>query len=196
MLYGIIRVIFFIILVIISVLLYRKVGSKRLFLLSISLTIIFMIVVWFVPFENVFVSFDSPQAVFEYAGHGEIINTVENTDSVALITKRQNNNFSTFFVIKNGDKYKIASFNSDFQLANKQYNSVNICLYNIKGTEDYYLRIWGVVTDELDLSDSCNTVFEPYYDQFSDMLIVNAIVTIPNINDYHCYINGDKIVFE
>ena len=110
MLYGIIRVVFFIILVAISIILFQNTHNKKLLLLCIFLTITIIMLVWFVPFENVVISFDSPQAVFEYAGYGEIIDMVDNTNSVALITKTQNNNFSTFFVKKNNAIMKYLSW--------------------------------------------------------------------------------------
>lgn len=196
MAYGLIRIFVFAILALILILFFKKHKNRKMFLISIALLIAFTITIFNIPFENLFLSFDSPSEVLAYAGQGKIIGIVENTDSAVLITKLNANQYSHYFVLKNGNKYKIADFNDGKKIAEEHYESITITIYNVKGTNDYYLNVWGTVSTETALSDSCNTDFVIHYENFSDRLTVTAIGALSSIDNYRIYIDGNEISFD
>lgn len=196
MLYGLIRVLIFAILALTLILLFKKHKNKKVFLISIVILIAFTVAIFNIPFENLFFSFDSPSEVLSYAGQGEIIGIAENTDSAMLMTKLNANQYSHFFVLKSGNKYKIADFNDGKKVAEEHYESITITIYNVKDTNDYYLNVWGTVSNETLLSDSCNTDFTVHYEKFSDRLTVTAIGALSSIDNYRIYIDGNEIAFD
>ena len=101
--------------------------------------------------ENLFFSFDTPQSLFKYAGHGEIVEIVDGKKSTALITKKDDNNYSTFFISKKDSKYKIIPFNASKIVSSKQRGAINIAIYKVRNTDDYFVRICGISDEEIEL---------------------------------------------
>ena len=195
--YGVIRFIVCSILILILALVVKKKTNKKIFAFCLLLCIAFCVSIWFIPFENLFVAFDSPEDVFDYMGNGSVVSTVEGVDSVAMITKEDNNSFSTFFALKKDNKYKIATTSADKVLYTKHHDSLHFYIYQIKGTNDYYLLVWGTVSDEINISDSQNTDFEIMYEDFSDeKKIINALGRLDSIEDYSCFIGDYEINFD
>ena len=80
-------------------------------------------------------------------------------------------------------------------IANAKYESVHFFVYQIKGTNDYYLQVWGVVSEEVTLTDSENNVFDLKYEDHSSKKTLVAIEPINYDEGYCCYLNGDRVVF-
>ena len=151
---------------------------------------------WCYPLENLFLSFDTPQSLFKYAGQGEIVEIAEGRESTALITKKNDNNYSTFFINKKDNKYKIATFNASKIVSSKQHEAINITIYKVRNTDDYFIRIWGISDDEIELSDTLNTEFIIHYENTANnKKTINALFSIPYFDDYSCFIDGEKITF-
>ena len=195
MFYGLARMLISAIILILSFILKNK-FTKRKILFGFLCLVIVIAMLWVTPLENLFVSFYSPQAVFEYAGQGEIVDIIEGSESAALITKKKEGVFSTYFVMKQENKYKIAPVNAATKISTQYYDSVALYIYHVRETDDYYLRIWGTVSKEMELSDTENTDFSIIYESFSNKQMINVLEKIDFSAEYHCFINGNEITFD
>ena len=122
---------------------------------------------------------------------------MEGQESTALITKKSDNDYSTFFISKKDNKYKIATFNASKIVSSKQHGSINITVYKVRNTDDYFVRIWGISDEEIELSDTLNTEVIIHYENIANnKKMVNALVSIQYSDDYSCFIDGEKITFD
>lgn len=196
MYYGLIRIIATVILFLLLTLFLKCFKRKVNTVLGVLIAVAISLVLWYYPVENLFFSFDTPQSLFRYAGQGEIVEVVEGQESTALITKKGNNNYSTFFISKKDNKYKIATFNASKIVSSKQHGTINITVYKVRNTDDYFVRIWGISDEEIELSDTLSTEFIIHYENTANnQKTVNALISIPYFDDYSCFIGGEKITF-
>lgn len=197
MYYGLIRIIATVILFLLLMSFRKHFKKKVKAILGVLIVVTISFALWYCPVENLFFSFDTPQSLFKYAGQGEIVEIVEGRESTALMTKKGDNNYSTFFINKKDDKYKIATFNTSIIVSSKQHESINITLYRVRNTDDYFIRIWGISDEEIELSDTLNTEFNIHYENIANgKKTVNALVSIPYSDDYSCFIDGEKVTFD
>ena len=172
----------------------RKITSKKR-LLPIFLGVLLVVVLWITPFENLFITFKSPESIFNYAGDGEIITVVDSPNSVAILTKKGQSNYSTFFCTKNEKGFQLTTFNQAKKISTAKYESITVSIYSIMGTDDYYLRIWGIVSDDIVITDVLNTDLQPIYEDWQGQKIINLVAPINYNNEYCCFINGERISF-
>ena len=182
-------------LLVLFLLIVKKWINKTAFFALLAMVVGLSLILCNTPFENSFFTFSSPQEVFDYAKQGELIDTVEGVDSVAMISK-ENNTYSIFFAKKVSDGYKIMPLKSISKQSIKQWDSINLCIYRISGTDDFYLRVWGVTENEIVFSDCQNSDFSPIYEDFSNKKIVNCVAIIDYEDGYYCSLDGNPIVFD
>lgn len=197
MYYGLIRIIATVILFLLLILFLKHFKKKFSTILGLLIVVTISLALWFYPVENLFLSFDTPRSLFKYAGHGEIVEIVDGEGSTALITKKGDNDYSTFFISKKDNKYKIAPFNASKMVSSKQYGSINITIYKVRNTDDYFVRIWGITDKEIELSDTLDTEFIMHYENTANnKKMINALISIQYSDDYSCFIDGEKITFD
>ncbi len=196
MLHIIIRVLITFVIAIPYHLLCRKKNLSKSGKVALSVSAVGVcLVLWALPFETVFFTFDSPQAVFDYYKGGTVVDSADHNASGALIFEKDSNTHSVFFVQKKEDGYKMCPNYKVEKIANAKYESVHFFVYQIKGTNDYYLQVWGVVSEEVTLTDSENNVFDLKYEDHSSKKTLVAIEPINYDEGYCCYLNGDRVVF-
>ena len=100
-------------------------------------------------------------------------------------------------MIKRDHEYKIAKFDANIIISSQQYDSLNLTIYNVRGTDDYYIRIWGITSEEVTIQDGHNTEFSIYYeDTANNKKIANALTAVPYSYGYYCLIDGNRVTFE
>ncbi|MDE7139014.1 MAG: hypothetical protein K2O29_11290, partial [Ruminococcus sp.] len=82
---------------------FRKNTPKLRILKTIPAVIVALTL--FMPFENLFIKFDSLQDTFRYSVNGTIIKTVER-ENTALVIYRNESEIKTVLIIRNGVKWK------------------------------------------------------------------------------------------
>ena len=191
MLYSIVRCVFCVLIVIIATVVLLK--CRRLRKTGIVLLVVLCLVVCSLPFENLFVTFQTPEEVFAYSKSGDIIQMVENENSSAVIYQKEKDAYSIAFMIKKNNGYQISSFFSTKREVLGSYKSVAILLYNVRGTSDFYLYINGFVEQEITIQDNLGTIVQPIYDEISTHKIAMCLVPIAYDSDYELYINGTLV---
>lgn len=135
--FGIIRKLLFVAIIVAAFLLIRrsKIQKKKL---ALAVIIVLSLAVDFLsarfPPENLFMSFDSPESVFEYMSSGEIADVVYGNESCMVTYLENNGNYSHLIVAKDGEEYKIASDTVGEMVSNNTQYTV----HRFADTNDYY----------------------------------------------------------
>lgn len=175
--------------------------KKLISIFSVFLCMILISASGMFPVENLFMSFKTPESVFEYASCGEINDIVYGDYSCMLVYSKGKNRVGQYIVPKTKGAYKIPSYFDTKKVFHKFDKSGNFDVYNLSGTSDYYIvGIMRVIGNEIHIKDSNNVnvknvVFESKDNGKTNTLLIYAFVE-NFTNDYFLLVNGEKIVFE
>jgi hypothetical protein len=202
MLYGILRILFFMIIYAIGIILITKSKNKKNKLYLALISIGFILCSAFstlVPVENLFINFKSPESVFKYVGIGKIknVNCGESSCMIIFTDKKNSYKYSYSTVLKTSKGYKIGTTLSYKNVYTKKAGSKYLEVYNVVNTDDYY--VFGLFSSkevETRLSDSKNTEFKNVILSKEDAdyktYITNAYVEDID-KDYYVTFESEKI---
>ena len=148
----------------------------------------------YLPIENLFYSFESPEAVYEYV-FGDTKNVrcvIEGKDGALVVTKKQGSvKQETTFIPKGENGWKIGSvfrFNS-YICAQKTSEFVVINVWRYNNTSDYYVYVAVSNKASSTVSDSCDSEF--VFVENEHAIIYYAY--IPDYDsEYYVVIDGEK----
>lgn len=178
-----------------------KVMHKHiLYIVFTSLSVLLIVVLTFLPFENLFITFDSPKAAYEYfnLGKSNIELIVEGEDCDFIIDRK--NDLEAYLIIpKTTYGWKIGVGSNTKRIVQKLYNGIVLYVYQYKNTSDYFITILDTNGGESTVSDEYNTKFfsiERYNDSLGETF-VTYYAHIANLNSqYSVIVNDNKIVFD
>jgi hypothetical protein len=101
---------------------------------------VFVVLSLFVPFENVFVNFSSPQSAYKYELLGNIDAIIEGNEST-MILYSNHDTYSTAILPKTQKGWKLGTSLTCKVLDAKYYEKCLIHLYQFKDSNDYYVII-------------------------------------------------------
>ena len=194
MLYTTIRImIFFIIFIVLFVKIRRtKIVKKKLVtVLLLLFCVVFCSVSYFVPVENLFVNFKSPQDVFKYSCNGEIEDVVYGNNSCLIFSADTHN-----IIPKTKTGYKIPIAFSMKTVGHKIDETGSFNVYHVPDTDDYY--IWGTtisIGSNIVVADGNNSQLKIRLtpNDGTDYYTVLVYGLIDNFTDeYYLLINGEK----
>ena len=158
----VIRLIIVFIGLIIPVLVYRfstKIRNKRVLIFFMALALTVSSLCGAIPFENAFVTFDTPESVCVYQFNEHPLYCAEGENSALFFYSQNQSLYYSGTIKKNGGWKMImgGNVNSQYQRID---NSVSIYIYQIGNIDDMYIKIqnWGDKSI-LDLADSRGTTF-------------------------------------
>jgi len=200
MLYENIRLIFWVMLFVILFFRLKKskvVKKRQATIIIFSVCMMLGLLLHFIPVENLFFSFKSPDKVLNYykgRSAGYILN---GNDSSMIIYSKGNNEFSSVIVPKSEKGYKIPSLFSVRKILPKFGRSGSFDVYHVLGTSDYYvLGIISVNGHESNIIDSnnelVNVITETEFDDSKTMFICSFVENFTN--EYYIIVNGEKIL--
>ena len=138
--YSIIRIIITII-VFIFIARICKPKKKRMYFLIIVSALCFCTVLEFLPIENLFIDFQSPQQVINYLypSNERIADVVYDEKSCMVILEKSKNNYTNTYLGTDNNSYKITTV-FDYS-TESQYDDryVNLSITHINNSSDYYL---------------------------------------------------------
>ena len=176
-----------------------KVIRKHMFyFIFISLSVLLFVVLTFLPFENLFITFDSPKAAYEYFNSGKSnIELVVEGDDCDFIIDRKNDSDTYLIIPKTADGWKIGVGSNTKRIVQKLSNGIVLYVYQYKDTNDYFITILDTNGGESTVSDEYNTKFFSL-ERYNDSLEKNFVTYyahITNLNPrYSVIVNNNKIV--
>ena len=172
----------------------RKYGQYAIFT---GISVILTVVLSFLPFENLFVTFDSPQAAYEYYNLGSSnIELVLEGDACDFIVDRNNSSCTYLIIPKTPDGWKIGVGSNTKRIVQEFSNGISISVYQYKNTNDFFITVLDTNGGETTISDGLNTKFYSleYYNEHSKKNFVTYYAHVSNFNpQYSITVNGTPI---
>jgi hypothetical protein len=130
------------------------------YILGILLSFAVMTALFFVPVENCFMTFESPEAAYKYTKFGKtnIVHTIEGNESAFVIDRTFNT--QTHQIIPKGETGWKIGLGADTKCIYRNFHEgISIDVYRYKNSEEYYLFIEATSADSVELKDSRSSEF-------------------------------------
>lgn len=169
-----------------------------LYIMAIIFSLLMITGLSILPFENSFVSFNSPESAYDYAdfGKSEVLLVVEGKNSDLVIGN--NDGVHSYLIIpKNKEGWKIGRGIDVKKIAQKYFGEIRVCVYQHRPTDEYFITIADTNGGYLDLSDSNNSKFSKIEKKVDSIgkTMVTYYANIPELDSAY-WINitqeGDK----
>ncbi len=176
-----------------------KTNYKRLlYIVFASVSIVLIVVLYFFPFENIFVTFSSPKAAYEYYNFGDsnVALVIEGNDCGFVIDEKNDSN-AYLIIPKTTDGWKIGIGSDTKRISQTITDGITIYIYQYKNTSDCFITVLDTNGGKLNISDGYNTKFQPleHHDDFLGKTYITYYAHIPNFNSkYSIMVNGNTIV--
>lgn len=116
-----------------------------------TLTVVFCIILVSIssmfPVENLFLSYQSPEKVFNYVKSGQIYKIIDGRESSLVIYYTGNSTYDFYIIPKTSDGYKIPNYFTQKKVSHKFDEQGAFDVYNVQGTQDYYVTCAVNLTD-------------------------------------------------
>ncbi len=166
--YSIVRIFIFILFFLVFLILYKR---KKKILRGTVIAFSFVVAMALcsmsslMPVENLFITFSSPQNVFNYSIMGNMGTVIEGKDSALILySYRGSESYSVIPKAKNG--WKIGTYLSYEEVFAKTWQNGDekihmIRVYECKHTNDYYVVIHNFFSkNPINISDNRNSLFQ------------------------------------
>ena len=176
-----------------------KTNYKRLlYTVFASISIVLVVVLYFFPFENIFVTFSSPKTAYEYYnfGNSNVALIIEGNDCDFVIDEKNDSN-AYLIIPKTIDGWKIGIGSDTKRISQTITDGITIYIYQYKNTSDYFITVLDTNGGKLNISDGYNTKFQSleHHDDFLGKTYTTYYAHIPNFNSkYSIMVNGNTIV--
>ena len=148
--FTIIRIILLVIVSVCAVWIIKKSKCKFKKVFS-TLTVVFCIILVSIssmfPVENLFLSYQSPEKVFNYVKSGQIYKIIDGRESSLVIYYTGNSTYDFYIIPKTSDGYKIPNYLTQKKVSHKFDEQGAFDVYNVQGTQDYYVTCAVNLTD-------------------------------------------------
>ena len=200
--YIIVRLIIGCIFLVCSILAIKKskvILKHRLYIAFTSLSVILFVALTFLPFENLFVTFDSPQAAHEYYNLGKSnIELIVEGDDCDFIIDRKNDSNTYLIIPKTADGWKVGISSNTKTILQKISNSIVLYVYQYQNSNDYFITIFDTNGGKSTVSDEHNTKFFSL-ESSNDYLGKTFVTYYAHVNNfnsqYSITVNNEKIMF-
>lgn len=160
--YGLIRLVFgcAILCCLILIIKKSKTMHKRKQYIFSALVVVFLVTMLsFMPFENLFITFNSPEAAFKYVSSEKVKFVIQGKNSDLVIGEKDVANFTYLIVPKNDNGWKVGRGLDTKLRMKKVHNGIMIYVYQYKNTGDYYVTISDMSGEKLQIEDSHDSQF-------------------------------------
>jgi len=175
-----------------------KLAKKPHRVLSVVLMIVIITVLPFIPFENLFVTFPSPEAAYKYCQYGKtnIALIVPGDECDLVINKKDDGGYELDYISKTNDGWKLSVGIDSKTIVRKHHDDVTIYIDRYKKSQDYFMKVFGWQSESLDLSDNLGTEFLCLQHGASDFTSCTYYAHISGFDEnYKLFINGEIIEF-
>ena len=161
--FGVVRLIIGSIFLGSAILLISKLIKKHrilLYIISIVLSAVLVAALAFLPFENLYTTFETPEEAYEYFNFGksDIQLVVKGTKSDLIIDNKNGTN-RYLIIPKSGDGWKIGIGANTRRVIQKLHNGIVIYVYQYKATDDFFITVLDTNGGSAIIADSYNSEF-------------------------------------
>jgi len=178
-----------------------KVGSKRvLYIVFALITVALIGLLAFLPFENLFITFDSPEKSYEYYNLGKSdVSLVVEGDNCDFVVEQDGGSKSYLIIPKTDEGWKLGIGINTKRIAQKIDNGVAVYVYRYKQTNDYFITVFDTNGGESTVKDNYNSEFLSLekYDETVEKKFVTYYAHVSNPDSqYSVTVNGNEIELE
>ncbi len=184
---------------IIAIMKHKRINKRKFYAIFTTIAIALYVLLSLIPFENLFLTFDSLESAYEYFvfGKSDIELVVEGNNCDFIVDR--NKDTDTFLIIpKTENGWKIGTGSNMVRVAQKLSNGISVNVYQYKASNDHFITVLNVNGRELKISDDYSTVF--YSTVKSNSYLEKSFVTyyahLFDFNENYCLeVNGELITF-
>ncbi len=196
------RIFFVTILFIILFLLIKrsKIVKKEIFniFLIVLLTVTLFVSYLMTPIENLFLTFSSVEKAFTYVSTQstkDILCVVDGKETSLVVAANDEENILKIFPLtENG--WKLSAGLETALIMQQHYGNVSFHIYRYKESNDYYIQIFNVYGEAIELSDNQDSIFYSVERPNSSVRqpMHYYYTCVQNIkDDYIIYIDGQEV---
>lgn len=198
MLFILFRLVFGILIFVICFLLIRKshiVHKRRGFITGFMIAVVLTTISGFIPIENAFITFSSPQSAYQY-NHSENIELIVNGEKTDFIIGLKGDTDVYTIVPKSDDGWKLGMGFDTKRIAQVLSGGVSVYVYQYKDSDDYYITVLDTNGGPTEITDNKNSKFQ-YLSQFNSILNKDFYTYYAYVNhyddQYRLTVNGKAI---
>ena len=178
----------------------NKMSIRTRYTIIIGTIFVLLIVLAFLPFENLFITFDTPTKAFEYYTWGDSnIELIVEGSTCDFVVDCKRDADTHLIVPKTTNGWKIGLGSNTKKVAQSYSNGVFACVYQYKNSNDYFITIFDVEGGEVAIWDDYNSMFYSLieYNDSREKNLFSYYAYIPDYNSkYNVVVNGNKLIFE
>lgn len=182
--FSLVRMSLFIILVTVCIFIINKKAQphRRVQAIIVSVfccSVLSLTMLELIPFENMFLSFETPEEAYAYYSNNEVDLMIEGEDTCLILAKGNSKKLQIFKKRESGWKIR-TGFKINITMP-KTVGLTVVSVLSIDESDDKYIKINNAVDSQLEISDNRNSVFlqgsdKSYYayvDDFSENYSIN-----------------------
>lgn len=174
---------------------FTKKNKRRWYIVLLVCFVLSSSALAFVPFEDTFFRFSSPESAFRYyypkANYIDLI--IEGNESTYVVGS-ESDRFKYLIIPKEDKGWKVGLGIYTQTVHSEFTNNVVIHIYRFKDTADYYIRVLDPVNGQATVADSCGSEFFCIKDETGAEPTFLYLAHISDFSDsYYVCVNGMKI---
>lgn len=171
--------------------------GRKFYFLVVVITTLFITLSAFVPFENAFITFKSPEAAYKYVNPGtsEIKLVIDGQHSSFIVGSEGDSNI-LFIAPKTPGGWKVGLGSYTKLPVHKIIDNLVIDVYQYRNTNDCYISVYSAEGGPLELSDTYGSVFIPLENFIYELgeSYITYFAAIPSMEtQYRLSVNGVDI---
>jgi len=174
----------------------KTMHKRKQYIFSVLIAVFLVTILSFIPFENLFITFNSPEDAFKYVSSEKVKLVIQGKNSDFVIGEKDVAKFTYLIVPKNDNGWKVGRGLDTKLRMQKVHNGIVIYVYQYKNTGDYYVTISDTSGKKLQIKDSHDSQFLylENMDNTIDKTYVTYYAAVFQIDSqYWININDEKI---
>ena len=191
------RIIFFSIIYFFVFFKIRKYKNSRVLIIILSVIVfVSCLISYFITFENLFITFSSPQKSYKYSYSNDVDFIVEGIDTDFVVSFEEANKNNFLIIPKNEDGWKIGRGIDTKFIKVKTIDKYLIQVYRYKNSNDYYILVEDSLSKKtLSVSDNRDSDVKCLERKITGNRMACAYFIYVNIldEDYKLFVDGQSI---
>lgn len=172
-------------------------NERKKYILAATIALALTTISAFLPFENLFMTFDTPESVYHYVNSPALdVKLVVEGQNCDLVIGDNGGTDVYLIVPKTTDGWKLGLGADTKRIMQKIVDGVVVYIYQYKDTEDYFVAVLDGNDREPIIEDARNSTFFTleHENNASNTMLDTYIASVPNLDQqYWVRVNGREI---